>query len=816
LNGSELPGEQVAALPLPSGEPAARAPDAPHGTTSSEPPPSGGPAAKRARDDDARPIEEKRAKHPKNEEYEDEDEDEPEDEDEDEPVDDEDETGDDEDDDAPESASAGDGESKDPAVAAGTDLTEEHVWSSTARSVLLAGALGFAVATWLQFSFGARWANELLAKNVLPEGQRSIIIKASIGGAALAALIVGYLIWAGLRKRRDPARIERWLWFLSPLLLTPALGWLFRFKPWLNEHARLLPIVLLLSLVLEVAIFQSLKACPERVRSWFEELREQVPPLVRRHGPLAIVALGSLFYIFFFCFFLLRWHYKLKTGNFDLSINNNLMFGGLHGRFLESPVVFPQDPPKYLANHAKFGGYLFLPIYALFPRPETLLVIQSTLIGLSALPLWGFARRHVSEWATTLIAVAYLLYYPMHGASFSEFQYVPIAGFFVLTTVWAAETRRWVVFWVVFVTGILMREDMPIGMAVVGLFLLVSGHRPVQGLVMAAIAGAYFCILRFYVMEEAGQWWFPNMYKELWADGEKGFRSVIKTLLSNPLYVVSKIVVEKKLIYLLHLLVPLAFLPVRRWYLWAAFLPGTLLTLLITNYDPPITFSFHYVMHWTPYLFLACVLALKSIGEQPVFGVERRRAALAAMLGATLVLTYNYGAFAMRDGSFRGGFHKVDFGVSEAEEQRYRDLQSLIAMIPKDAAVAATEKLGPHVSSRVEMYTMRHGPQKAEWVLASSRELKLSRTKPKLLEALRSGDYGVVKRIGDLALIKRGHDTAENERLIRDWRLVEPRPREREREPRKEAEPKEPKEPEQKEPEPEPEPEGRAPEPTPG
>jgi hypothetical protein len=176
----------------------------------------------------------------------------------------------------------------------------------------------------------------------------------------------------------------------------------------------------------------------------------------------------------------------------------------------------------------------------------------------------------------------------------------------------------------------------------------------------------------------------------------------------------------------------------------------------------------------------------------------------------------------MRDGSFRGGFHKVDVGLPEAEEQRYRDLQSLIAMIPEDAAVAATEKLGPHVSSRVEMYTMRHGPQKAEWVLASSRELKLSRTKPKLLEALRSGEYGVVKRIGDLALIKRGHATSLNERLIRDWRLVEPRPRERA--PRKEAEPKEPKEtkepeqkePEQKEPEPEPEPEGRAPEPTPG
>jgi hypothetical protein len=39
------------------------------------------------------------------------------------------------------------------------------------------------------------------------------------------------------------------------------------------------------------------------------------------------------------------------------------------------------------------------------------------------------------------------------------------------------------------------------------------------------------------------------------------------------------------------------------------------------------------------------------------------------------------------------------------------------------------------------MFTMRHGPMGAEWVLASSKELKLSRTKPTLKAALESGQY---------------------------------------------------------------------------
>ena len=719
---------------------------------------------------------------------------------------------DDEDEESQESARENRAQHSTSPEAAGAGLPEaSQLWGSASRSVVLAGVIGFAVATWLQLAIGARWASDLLAKNILPTGTRMAIIKASVAGGVLAALVAGYLIWAELRKRRDPAPIERWLWFLSPLILLPAVGWVFRAKPWINEHARLLPIVLFLSIVLEVLVFRALQNVPERALEWVAELKSQVPEKLQRHGPLAVVALGAVFYVGFFSFFLLRWHYKLRTGNFDLSINTNLMYGGLHGRFLESPVVFPQDPPKYLANHAKFGGYLFLPIYALFPRPETLLVIQSTLIGASALPLFGFARRHLSEWAAALVALAYLLYYPMHGASFSEFQYVPIAGFFVLTTVWAAETRRWVVFWIAFATGILMREDAPIGMAVVGLFLVLTGYRPVQGLIMALISVTYFCVLRFYVMEEAGQWWFPNMYKELWADGEKGFKSVVKTLLSNPLFVFSKVVVEKKLIYLLHLLVPLAFLPARRWYLWAAFLPGAILTLLVTNYDPPITFSFHYVMHWTPYLFLASVLALEALGKEPLFGVEHRRAALTAMCAATLALTYNYGAFPMRNGSFRGGFQKVDFSLKEEEKVRYEQLQTLIAKIPPDARVAATEKLGPHVSSRVIMYTMRHGPQGAEWALASSRDLKLSRTRPKLYEALDTGEYGVVERLGDLALLKKGHETSGNAKLIRDWRLASDDKRRQDR--RKEPEVKEP---EAKEPEPEGEPEPHPPEAGPG
>jgi uncharacterized membrane protein len=643
--------------------------------------------------------------------------------------------------------------------------------SRSARIVALASVIFGAIGLWTQLAFRSPWLDAFLLENEIDPSRRIQILAVLVGTSAFGALLAfGALVF--FRKKAWPtAEVESWLWFLCPLMLLPLGPMLFRPKVWLGRHDALLPLMVLVLLLFEVLAFRSLTHVPPSVVSWWKEATGQIPEKARRHGPLVVVIVAGALYAAFFIFYTLRWHYKLRTGNYDLSINNNLMFGGLHGKFLHSTLVFPKEPAKYLANHVKLGAYLFLPIYALFPRAETLFVIQSIFIGFGAVPLFLFARRHLSDAMAMLIALAYLAYYPLHGASFSEFQAVPVAAALIFVVIWAADARRHKTLAVALVCALLMREDVSVGLAVVGAFLLLTGYRPGPGLAIMTSSTAYFLLLRFYVMEAAGSWWFPNMYKDLWADGEKGFRSVIKTALSNPTFTLGKIIVEKKIHYMLHLLVPLAFLPVRRWYLWAALLPGAFLTLLVTNYEPPITFSFHYVMHWAPYLFVAAVLALVALREGPLFGPERQRAAVATMVAGSVVLSYHYGAFARREGSFKAGFSKIEFTYTEQEYDRYQELLELTSVIPKDASVAATEKCGPHLSSRLEMFTMRNGPQTADWIVGSSRELKLSKTRPTLREALESGRYGVMKRIGDFALMKKGYPTDGNQALIDDWEL---------------------------------------------
>lgn len=643
-------------------------------------------------------------------------------------------------------------------------------WGSVARSLTLAAVIGVALGAFSQF-IGFDWPAGFPTDNGADPAQRSMLLTTMlVAGAVAVAASASVLFWAK-RKALELRAVERWLWFLSPAALLPATPFLFDYRPWQDEHESLLPILLLFGLVLEVLLHRALSETPAIVLGLWQAIASRVPGFVKRHGPLLTVITAALVYTVFMSFFTMRWHHKLGTGNYDLGINNNLMYGGLYGDFNQSAIVFPHNPQQYIANHVKIGLYAFLPIYAIAPRPETLQIILSTMLGFGSVPLFLFARRWLCQWSAAVIALCWLCYYPLHSANFYEVKEVPIGSFFVLVVAWAVVAKRWFIMGIAFVIGTLIREDMPVGFAVMGGFLLLTGYRPRIGAAMALVASSWFVFLRFKVMDEAGEWWFPTMYKDLWSPGEEGFRSVIKTLVANPFFTLTHVLVEAKIFYLLHLLTPILFLPARRWYLWAAFLPGALLTLLVTDYKPVTMFSFHYVMTWAPFLFLAVVLALAHYKNWTRAGSTRAHATLAAMSVTILISSYNYGAFWLRDGGLKSGYHKITFSMTDEERKTYAELKDILSSIPPDASVAASERIGPHASSRRRFFSLRRDSYHADYLVARQKELRLDRTKAVITRALTSGEYGVLRRVGPFVLMKRGHATNGNGAVIADWNL---------------------------------------------
>lgn len=650
-----------------------------------------------------------------------------------------------------------------------------RVWGQAARAIALGALIGMGMVAWLRLTLDRQLTLALLTKNEMEMPARNVLIFQHLGGLLVGAgVVIGALV-VGRKRPENTLAVERMAWFVAPLMLLAAIPVVGAHQAWHDNHESLLPVVLFLALITERLVSKAAASVPPSLDGLFT-LPESANPgrferFLRRHAWLLLIACACVAYAAFMGFYSVRWHNKLGTATFDLGINNNLMYGGLYGKFNQSPVIFPDDPQKYIANHLKVGIYYFLPIYALHPRAETLLAIQATMVGLGALPLFLFARTFVREWQAGVLALAYLAYYPMHGATFHE-NLIPTAAFFVLTLMWAVEQRRTKLGAAFFLLALLMREDMGIPLAVYGSFLLLTGHRARAGAMIAGISIAWFVFIRFKVMMDYGSWWFPNMYESLWSKPETGFRSVVKTLISNPTFVLDHIFVEKKFWYLMHLLVPVAFLPVRRWYLWAALVPGAFLTLLVTDYDPPIMFSFHYVMHWAPYLFAAAAVAIMAIGRSDPLGEARRVGAITAVAVASLALTYNYGAFPRRDRALRAGYHHIRFGWSGKEEATLGQIHRMVAAIPESASVASTERIGAHLSSRRLFYTLRRGHHDAEYIVANKKGLALDKTSTAVKDALKSREYGVVGRYGEFVVLKRGADPEKNGELLDEWSLT--------------------------------------------
>jgi uncharacterized membrane protein len=670
------------------------------------------------------------------------------------------------------------GASLEPAAAPFTAPEREPraVWLTAAtRAALILSLVSSALVLFAQFTFKNDWVIGLLRDNTLPPDRRKTLIISLVAGAVVGGLAGLVLAWVLRRRGHRAAAVERIAWLLTPLGLTPFFSALLKNKAW-DEGLPILATTALFTVALEGTLIRALSVVPARMLNAWHRVAAKVPRWLASHGPTALVLIACVAFSLVMSRYAIVKHRSFLSAVFDLGINDNLTYNAYLFEPLRAPIFTGNRPdgPPMLAGHAQFGAYLLVPFYAIRPSAEALLVIQASFVAAAAIPLYFFARRRVSPMVSACIALVYLAQPAVHGATLYEMTFVPIAAVFVLGVAWAVDAGRWIPFLLCLACALSMREDIPVGLCILGIAFVLSGKRFAMGAVLSVVSALYFGVMRFYIMNKAGAWGFPGMmYGELLVPGEPAsFGTVVKTLITNPLFVLKKLLIEQKLIYLLHLLVPIALLPLRRPWLLVALLPGAILTLTTTNYGPTVSMGFQYVMHWVPYLFLAVPLALASFRAEPGIGPLKMRAALVAMILATLAITVNFGAFG--GNKFRVGFDVYTPSLTLAGKQKYRDLLVLTRQIPPDASVATTQRVGPHVSNRKEAYlTDDLGLQDAEYLVYARDELGTGRNRPLIVEAMKQGTYGLIEISGNFALLKKGYDTRRNQELVNAWALQE-------------------------------------------
>jgi uncharacterized membrane protein len=637
-------------------------------------------------------------------------------------------------------------------------LSEERL-SGRARlflTAVLAGASTCLVAS--PFSIGASLP-AVLTRNEIPLRLRLAVI----GVAWLAGLGLGALcLWIDIRSKTPSRFRQRATAFLAPWTLAAFVPLLFCQDAWEKREFAHLIVLLGFGLALE------------RTLTFFVRTRES---LVHPSGasaldapkwlrPLCLVAvLGmSIFYFVRIGQLTVISHEKMATTSSDLAEYDNMFFNALHGHPFRSPAIAAMLKDfSSLQGHAELSLYLLLPFYAIAPGAIALLWIQTGLVAFAAVPQYLLARARMHPIAAMAFPIVHLTMPAVQQPNFYDFHFTAGATFFVSWLLYFLHSlslarSRGALFGTYFfmACALCCREDVAIGIAVLGLFLILQGALVRDGLRILLVGAVYFVAMKFLIMPLFGTWWFETQYSDLQARGAKGFGSVILTLLSNQAYVLRALLIEPKGLYLLHMTVPVLALWLRKPLLLLAILPGFVSTLLVTNRPPLFQTSFQYTYLWIPYVVSASILAVRS------------KFAFAAAIPLVIIgLSLDHQRGVLLGGtSILGGFGVKTFEVSDSERTRLANLKEIIALIPPEASVAATEAEGPHVSNRLVLYSLKfslgHDP---DYLLVGHAAYGEEATH--LRKAVDSGHYGVVATKGHFILAKRGADKSKNGELSR-------------------------------------------------
>ncbi|MCL1463654.1 DUF2079 domain-containing protein [Argonema galeatum] len=411
-------------------------------------------------------------------------------------------------------------------------------------------------------------------------------------------------------------------------------------------------------------------------------------------------------------------HYTFYS-SYDQGIFNQVFWNGIHGRFFQSSlssqlstnVVHNGEVPAVyyhrLGQHFTPALLLWIPLYALFPSPATLTVLQVTLVTAAGLVLYVLARQYVNPPIATAIAVSFYGANAVVGPTLCNFHDICQIPLFTFGLLLAMEKRWWWLFGVLAVLILAVREDAGVGLFGVGIYMIASKRFPRIGLGVCVLSFLYMILLTNLIMPlfsaDISQRFMMERFGQ-YAEGEEEASTVeiIWGMIKNPW----RLVVEMfspfpgTIKYLLAQWLPLAFVPALSPAAWSiAGFP--LLKLFLGKGESVLAINIRYAMSVVPGLFYGAILWLS---EHPKWYKKlsfRRFWAFCICLSLFFTIVANPNrtlSFLVPD-----SFQPWVYVSLPRQWQHAGEIRSLFAKIPADASVAATTYIVPHLSGRREI-----------------------------------------------------------------------------------------------------------------
>lgn len=436
-----------------------------------------------------------------------------------------------------------------------------------------------------------------------------------------------------------------------------------------------------------------------------------------------------------------RRHLTLQSTGYDLGIFEQAVRSYAAGRWPTSEIKGPDFP--ILGDHFSPVLALLAPLYKMFPSAVTLLVAQALLLAVAVVPIAATAQRLLGRTAAVVIAVGYGLSWGIAASVAFDFHEVafavPLLAFSACALIEGRATPA--VLWAAPLVAV--KEDLGLTLFMVGVVVFWPLGQRALG-VATALAGLAGCALAVLVVLPANN---PDgsftYWKNLKGGGDAesaGVADLVERVtvgLVNP---------EPKAVLLLVLLAPTAFVALRSPVLLLA-LPTLAWRLLSPRWEYA-SLDFHYSAVLMPIAFVAFVDGLRR-WTGPGAAARRREALVVSALVTAVLVPSNSLAGPLRPSTWK-------------DSPRPSDARAVMAKIPDDARVMASNRLAPHLSGRTEVsvFGWPDARLNPEWIVVDNGEpigypVETTEAQQGLLEAAKEAGYQPVEERGDFLLLHR-------------------------------------------------------------
>jgi len=421
-------------------------------------------------------------------------------------------------------------------------------------------------------------------------------------------------------------------------------------------------------------------------------------------------------YISIFIYFLALKHYVFETYAWDLGTFSQALYASLRGKFFYQTVhhfVLPDG--DCFGIHFSPILFLLIPLYAVWTDPMALLFIKTVAVGLAALPLYGLAVKVTgSKKAALLVSSLYLLYPPLHGANWFDFQPVSFLPLITFTMQYAYVTqRRWL-----YITSILLGSmTTEHGAVVVALFILFNWlkslrlYKDLKHVIREAYSKASLSLLlpifipivllligvsvvnsHYYTPEFEG---FIRAYSNWRVLGERvDFWSIPLYIIQHPTRALEALLHDyhMKFLYIIILFGSLCFIPLHSVY--SLMLIPLMLPFLLSNYRAYYAIGVHYPFYVIPVIFTSLIYSSRN-------SLLNRR-----ILAVMLLFTISISPFSPIAYKFTEESGILWYPPQLKADEHISSLHRLISLVPENASILTQNHIFPHVSNRLNAYVI--------------------------------------------------------------------------------------------------------------